>query len=296
LYLTVARTLGLHGTVNELVGTIAQRVFSETGLNAPVSFAQTGNAFEEARLRLAEEIALAVSVSRPSVSEGGIVNGASFAGAPAPVAPGSIVSIFGVNLSSSTALAGALPLPTKLGGTTATVNGVALPLFYVSPNQVNAQLPFEVPPGAATAIVANESGVSRAVTFNVADAAVGIFTHPNSNRAAALNEDGAANGPDSPEARGEDIVVFLTGQGLVDNAVPTGQAAPLTPLSRATLPYAATVAGNAATVSFVGLTPGFAGLAQANINIPAGIEPGSQVPVSVSVNGVPGNTVFISVK
>jgi uncharacterized protein (TIGR03437 family) len=253
----------------------------------------TGQTFAAADLRT---LLAGVLSQPPLISAGGVVNGASFAAAPAPVAPGSIVSIFGTSLASSQGQASAVPLPTQLAGTTVTVNGTALPLFYVSSGQINAQLPFEVAAGTATVVVTNASGTSQSATFNVASSAVGIFLYPNSTRAIALNQDGSVNGPDNPEARGRVVVVFLTGQGPVDNAVPTGQAAPLSPLSRATLSNAATIGGSAATVLFLGLTPTYVGLAQANIEVPSGITPGNQVPIVISVNGQAGNTATISVK
>ncbi|MBI3667685.1 MAG: hypothetical protein HY236_15895 [Acidobacteria bacterium] len=234
----------------------------------------------------------------PAILSGGVVNGASFALAPAPVAPGSIISIFGVNLAASTAYAPAVPLATQLAGTTVKVNGTPIPLFYVSPTQINAQLPFEAAPGTATAVVTTSAGDSQSETFNVASSAVGIFFSRifGSNRGAVLNQDGSVNGPGNAEARGRVVVVFLTGQGPVTPAVPTGQAAPVNPHSPATLPNAASIGGSTAPVQFLGLAPGWVGLAQANIQIPSGVTPGDQVALSISVNGQAGNTVTISVK
>src|ERR1043166_4588123 len=79
-----------------------------------------------------------------SINPGGIVN---IAGFQAPVAPGSAIAILGSNLAAAPAAATALPLPATLGGVSVVVNGtIAAPLFYVSPAQISAQLPFEVPP------------------------------------------------------------------------------------------------------------------------------------------------------
>ena len=82
----------------------------------------------------------------PVVSTGGVVNGASFAQGQ-PVAPGSIVSVFGASIAANTPDAAvALPLPTLLGGATVTVGGVAAPLYYSSGGQLNAQIPVELAP------------------------------------------------------------------------------------------------------------------------------------------------------
>jgi adhesin/invasin len=90
--------------------------------------------------------------------------------------------------------------------------------------------------------------------------------------------------------------VFLTGQGPVNPAVPTGAAAPLTTLSHATLPVAANLGGRSAGLSFLGLAPGFAGLAQANVQIPPEVAPGNEVVLFLTVGGQASNTVHIAVK
>lgn len=80
----------------------------------------------------------AASAQLPVISQGGVVNAASYT---QPVVPGSIMAIFGTNLASGVYSAAATPLPTILGNTSVSMNGVPAPLFYVSPNQINAQVP-----------------------------------------------------------------------------------------------------------------------------------------------------------
>jgi adhesin/invasin len=89
--------------------------------------------------------------------------------------------------------------------------------------------------------------------------------------------------------------VYLTGIGPVDNPVPTGAAAPLTSLSWATLPNSATIGGWTARVRFLGLAPGFVGLAQANLEVPPGLSPG-QYPIVITVGGVPSNAATLYVQ
>lgn len=234
--------------------------------------------------------------SQPTISAGGVVNGASFAPAVCcPVSPGSIISIFGLNLAPTTSSATQVPLPTMLAGTSVTINGTPAPLYFVSPGQINAQLPFEIAPGTATAVVTNAAGSSNSITFNVASSAPGILQY-GGNRAAALNQDNTLNGPGNAEARGNIIQVYLTGQGAVDPPVSTGQAASLTTLSNARLSKSANIGGQTANVLFLGLAPGFVGLAQANIQIPANVTPGDQVVMFVTVGGQTSNTATISVK
>jgi uncharacterized protein (TIGR03437 family) len=84
----------------------------------------------------------------------------------------------------------------------------------------------------------------------------------------------------------------MTGQGPLDNPVPDGAAAPYTPLSLATLPASATINGSPVTIQFLGLTPGYAGLLQANILLPTG--GGGQAQLIVTIGGVQSNAVMAS--
>jgi hypothetical protein len=87
-----------------------------------------------------------------------VVNGASFL--TSTVSPGAFVSIFGSNLAKAAAQAAASPLPNTLGGVTVTMTGsagsVQAPLYYVSPEQINLQIPFEVAPGNATLTITRD--------------------------------------------------------------------------------------------------------------------------------------------
>jgi len=233
---------------------------------------------------------------RPLISAGGVVNGASFAPAPIPVASGSILSIFGANLAAAVASAAEVPLPTELAGTTVRINGVPAPLFFVSPGQINVQLPFEIAAGTATAVASTSGGSSAAESFNVAQTAPGVFQFSGTNRAVVLNQDGSVNTPDNPEARGRIIVAFLTGQGPVSPRVPSGQAAAADPLSRATQAASARIGGAAAQVVFLGLTPSFVGLCQANIEVPMSSTTGTEVPMFITVGGQSSNTATVSIR
>jgi uncharacterized protein (TIGR03437 family) len=224
--------------------------------------------------------------SKPVVNAGGIVNGASFV---SPVAPGSLFSIFGSNLTVSTATAATAPWAGQLADVSVKVNGGNIPLNFVSPHQINAQLPFETAAGDATLSVTNSAGASDPVAFKVAAAAVGLFN-------IAFNQDGSLNSVSNPESRGRVVVLYLTGQGPVNPPVPTSQAAPGDVLSIATLPKSASIGGVDAEVQFLGLAPGFIGLAQANVAIPAEAPTGDAVRLIITVGGLPSNSVVISVR
>ena len=231
----------------------------------------------------------------PAIAPGGIVNGASFAAAPAAVAGGSIVAVFGTNLAGGIAIAADVVWPMQLSGVSFEVNGAAVPLYSVSPGQLTAQLPYDLAVGQASAVVRTAAGVSTAVSFNVARSAPGIF-QLGGGRAAALNQDGTINSVDAPESRGNVVVVFLTGQGSVEPPWFAGAPASLTTLSRGVLPVSAAVGGIEAAVQFLGLSPGLVGLAQANVVIPASVTPGGEVPVKITIGGQESNTTTIAVR
>ena len=209
------------------------------------------------------------------------------------VAPGSLATIFGSNLAGSTTRAAEFPLPTKLGGSVVVINNVAAPLVYVSPGQINFQVPSNLTAGTASLYVAIGGSTSAKVSFTVTGAAPAIFN--NNGQAAAQNNDAShsANTPDNPAASGSVVTVYLTGQGAVDNPVSDGTAAPASPLSKAKASSSATIGGANATVEFLGLTPGFAGLAQANLKVPD--LPDGDYPAVITVGGRTTASAVISV-
>ena len=107
----------------------------------------------------------------PDISIGGVTNGASF---QHNYAPGMVLSVFGSGLAPAVQLAGVLPLPLSMQGVSATVNGYAAPLYYVSPTQINLQIPYET--GARSAIVGiNNNGKVASFLFATAPTGPGIF-------------------------------------------------------------------------------------------------------------------------
>lgn len=218
------------------------------------------------------------------ISPGGIVNAAT--SASAPVSPGSLVSLYGASLSSGVSSASTTPLPTTLGGTTVMVNGTAVPLVYVSSGQINFQLPFEVGTGTASATVTAGCGTSTAVTFQVVRAAPYLLLAADGS-ALVQNQDFTFNSADKPSPKGSIVTAYMIGIGPLDNPVATGAATPNAPLSQATLPAKATIGGFDTSIKFLGLTPGFVGLAQANLEIP-NLSPG-KYPIVITIDGVSSN-------
>ncbi len=240
-----------------------------------------------AGVRASVPFAATVTQGRPRVLR--LANGASFQD---PIAPGSIVSAGGTELAPATALAAVVPLPTELAGATMTVNGRRAPLFFVSPSQINAQIPVETAPGPAAIVVTTAGGASAEFTFNIAPAGPGIFVF-DSTRAVAQNEDHTLNTVDSPAFTGSVITVYMTGQGALDNPVETGAATPFGLLSRATLEASAAIGGKAAEILFLGMTPGLVGVLQANLRVPDLVA--GHYPVEITIGGVTSNAPVVTV-
>ena len=219
-----------------------------------------------------------VSGGPPVFPAAGLVNAAYSGG----VVPGSIATLFGLNVTNlnGIASASAFPLPRTLNTISVTLNGIAAPLFAVAGIGASEQINFQVPEelaGASTAgvIVRNNGVDSVPVEIILSSSAPGIFTFDGVN-AAALRGDGQAVTAANPAARGEAVSVYLTGLGPVDRPPGTGNRAPASPLARTlTLPVA-TIAGQPAAVLDSVLAPGFAGLYQVNLRIPPDAPSGSQ--------------------
>lgn len=210
----------------------------------------------------------------------GVTNGAS---GQIAFAQGMEMSVFGTNLAASTALAGSLPLPSTLGGATATINGLNAPLYYASPTQLNVQVPYGVPDGSATLTV-NVAGQIGTFPFVVTDTAPGIYVGTNSSIGSAT--------------RGGIGVLYLTGAGAQNPAIATGAAPPsTTPLSQLPVPvapYSITVGGTSTTVTFFGIPPFLVGVTQVNFLVPTSLAVGVQ-PVVVTVGGVASTTAYVTI-
>jgi uncharacterized protein (TIGR03437 family) len=224
---------------------------------------------------------LTVSVQNGSRSSGtspaisGVTNGASF---HSTFSPGMIMSVFGSQLAPSAQAASSVPLAFSMNGVAATVNGAAAPLFYVSPGQINLQIPFETATNSNALLSINNNGKIVTSSFAVTAVAPGIFVNSSS-----------APVPSTSAVRGQTITLFITGSGTVTPAVADGNG-PSASTALANLPSPAqktsvTVGGVNAPIEFIGDPAGLVGVIQINYTVPASISTGNQ-PVVVTVGGV----------
>jgi len=215
----------------------------------------------------------------PSISS--LVNSANGGAA----APGSLIAISGTGLTTTTASAGSLPLPTTLGEICVTANNIAVPLIRVSPNEIDAQLPYEVT-GAAKLIVGAPGGKSAPFSFNVPATAPAVFQNGQAGDFSGLPQIyRAANNQlvdfTNPIHPNDTLIIYATGLGQTSPSAVAGDAAPSNPLEVALAAPSVSLGATPLNVEFAGLVPGMVGVYQINAGVPYSIRSGSQMPLKI---------------
>lgn len=213
--------------------------------------------------------------------------------------PGSLFSLFGTDLASSQALATTLPLPTSLADTTVTINGYAAPLLYVSPTQVNLQVPWEVSGGTANIVVSRgllqgQQTQEKVVTNDAAPFMIDYAAKTAAARFAYGPLLGQVMTKQLPAKAGDYLSVYCTGLGPVSNPPKNGYSALADPLSSFLAPLTAFVDGVEAPVLWAGLAPNFVGLYQVNLQVPVTPHTGT-VPLTLVIGGVTASTATLEV-
>jgi uncharacterized protein (TIGR03437 family) len=218
------------------------------------------------------------------LSPQGIANGASFAPAGDPIAPGEFVSLFGTGLSAETKTA-APPYPPGLSNVSVLIDDVQAPISLVSSTQINVLVPYATAGPTATIVVNNNGAMSNTVTVPVAATAPGVFslTSNGIGNGAILHADYTLVTTAKPAATGETVLVFLTGLGAVTPPVPDGKAGSGTTLNYVNAPVTALIGGLPATVSFAGLAPGYPGLYQLNVVVPLDLNVTATGPFPLAI-------------
>jgi uncharacterized protein (TIGR03437 family) len=264
--------------------------------------------------------ALGVSLAQtPAILPGGTVNAASN-GAGQPVAPGGLVSIYGSSFAAGLALASSVPLSTNLSGTSVTINNVPAALDFVSPGQINAQVPFNVLPTGVTSgsvnVVVTNNGVPSApspVVISPAGPAVFEYNTPTTPSvsyglayfALGPNTGSYAWPPNTAPplntflaVPGDLLTVLATGLGAVTPAEANGSAPvydPGTYQNRSPVATPQVFIGNVpAQVQFAGLSPQFPGVFQLNVYVPQ-VPAGNAVPFQIQVGTAMSPPVYIGV-
>jgi uncharacterized protein (TIGR03437 family) len=211
----------------------------------------------------------------------------------AKLSPGSLFSIYGTQLAGTTKISGETPWPRSMDGVAVTINGVAAPLYYVSPTQINGQIPYETAVGTATVLISYGGAVSAQLTFPVVAANPGVLVY-NGNRAVAVNPNGGVNAANAGAKPGDIELLYFSGIGVPGVAVATGAGSPsVEPLGRSQYASSIKLNGQAVEVFYLGLAPGYPALCQANFRIP-NLPPGDY-PLTITVNGEESNVAMLTV-
>lgn len=283
-------------------------------LNEPMGVAVNGNnvyiadTFNNAIRALAGSS----STGTPSIRTGGVVSASAF-GDFSAAAPGSWIEIYGTNLANTTrGWAGTdfngSNAPTSLSGTSVMVGGQSAFVDYVSPIQVNAQVPSNVATGMQPVIVTTPSGATASSTIMVNQTEPGLLAPPTflvgqTQYVAALFSDGVTyvmppgviSGITSKAAQpGQTIMMYGVGFGSVLPPIPAGQI--VQGINMLTTQFQIEIGGMPATISYAGLAPGYVGLYQFNVVVP-NVTPSNTVPVTFTLGGVSGTqTLYTAVQ
>jgi len=237
----------------------------------------------------------AVSGSGVFLNPQRVLNGASYAPAGNPIAPGEFVSLFGTGMASSAKVV-APPYPFTLNGVTVLINGKQAPVQYVSATQINALVPYSTQGPTATIVVQNGAASSNTVTVPVAATAPGVFALDQSGTGAGavLHSNYSVVNAANPAVPGETVLVYLTGMGAVtpavaDGAIPGASNINATPLS-------VYVADVSVTPSYAGMAPGYPGLYQMNFTIPLTISTTGPVPLAINTPNAFHDQVYVTVQ
>jgi uncharacterized protein (TIGR03437 family) len=295
----------------QIAGSFVQVTGNAAGLAAGIYTGQTTvntNAFNGTIVVPVELDVLAPGA--PITTVGAIVDNSTFTpGDPLPA--GGIVALFGDQLSTGAPQqASSLPLATSLGGATVFVNSQPAPLYYVSANQINFQMPFETSLGEAFVRVDRDGQRGNTVGVEVTGLSPRILTLPFGNYAVAVNAaDQSLVIPSTPGLNGhpaksgDTITIYAIGLGATSPSVASGAAAPsVEPLARVTNPvqvyFTRGIFTNyvVADPLFAGLTPGFVGLYQINVVVPQDGRKGDSVLIYILLPNAESNHVNLALQ
>jgi uncharacterized protein (TIGR03437 family) len=298
------------GTITSVAGNGMESYSGDGGpaldaaINVPrsVSVAPNGNIyigdFGNNRVRL---LTRSLPANTPAIYNGGVASASDF-GEFTFVSPGTWIEIYGTSLAASTGeweLANFVnnTAPTSLAGTTVSINGQPAFVYYISPSQVDVEIPSNISSGIQLLTLTSGGNTSPLYQIVVRDTAPGLDAPASLNvggtqYVAGILSDGSYALPagavaglaSRPAKPGETILFYGIGFGPVTPNVPAGQIAE----GQTTLAnFSMSIGGAQATVQYAGLVPTFVGLYQFNVTVPQ-VSAGNAVPVTFTLNGVSG--------
>lgn len=214
---------------------------------------------------------VATALGRPSFVANAVVNAASFT---AGLTPGGIATIFGANLAGDRAAE-------------VLINGSPAQVFFSGTRQVNFYVPPGTPEGTADVFVRTAAGTSETVRVPVVRVHPGLFFDSASGFGAILIAGTGQVTQVRPAGAGEVLEVYATGFGPVQNAAGGTRETTIRP--------EAMLGGRPAEVLFSGLAPGFSGLYQINVRVPAGLAAGAST-LRLTASGIASNEVKVQLR
>ena len=210
-----------------------------------------------------------------------------------PLAPNSIATLYGTNLSWTTYAVAAADvrsgeLPTQLQGVSVLVNGIPCNLFYVSPGQINFLMPYEITASSAGLQVIRQGAEGPLVTVPMTVTAPAFFVW-NGNLALGEHVDGTLITPQAPAQSGEVVVLYADGLGRTSPDIASGQVVRVATTILLAAQLQILLNGSpcpAGSVFYAGLTPDFVGLYQINLQLPKGLpsNPAIQIAIGAQVS------------
>lgn len=219
----------------------------------------------------------------------------------APIAPGELLRIRGVCIGPFDPVFDGFgangALSSSAGGTQILLNGTAAPLISVSAGQIVAQAPFELDGQSQAPVALTYNGVTIQTSIAVQAANPAVFTVGNQpfGPAIAQNQDGTLNSATSPAPKGSIIVLYATGTGQTTPPGTDGTAPSISGLPTLKPPVLATIGSENAHVYYAGDAPGFVGLTQVNLGVPASLMGSGAQPITLEVGGFPLNQSAVTV-
>jgi uncharacterized protein (TIGR03437 family) len=234
----------------------------------------------------------------PYISPAGVKNAAGDTPENA-VAAGSLISVFGASLSKNYEVGPAQPLAQTLADTVVLLGDRLLPLVFVSPEQINAQLPSDLEPGNYSLTVKSEGLPDVNASFEVIRNAPGLFANVLDGKAyaVALHEDGSAVMPSSPARLNETITLLGTGCGPYTRKLPDGFQTPASPVYELADAADVLVGGSGvAPPSWTGAVPGMVGVCAVKLRVTGDLPAASAAELRLRINSKQSNPVFLAIE
>ena len=252
---------------------------------------------------------IAIGDQKLTITQAGVLTAVSSASFKGPLAPDELGSLFGDGMADTNRFAQGLPLPFSLGNTFAVLedsssNSFAVPLLFASPAQINMQVPSGAASGTATIMVMRGSSLISSGSFNIISVAPSLFS-ANSNGKGVAAAFALRVKPDGTQIN-EQIATFDQNQGaFVSTPINLGSSTDqvFLVLFGTGIRHVSSQNGVSVSIgdivlspSFVGVAPGFAGLDQVNVLLPASLAGKGEVDLLLNANGKVSNTVRVNIK